>query len=123
MVPQKVQKEDLYAMFRKLNCGQRKIVMHVLQSIRANQSPLRIFISGSAGLGKSTIYQSVTYVMNQTPGGNLDSIKVLLCAPSGKAAFLINGATLHTDFALPVTQFGGQMPNFLVTLRTAYERG
>ena len=28
----------------------------------------------------------------------------------GKAAFLIEGVTLHTAFALPISQFGGPMP-------------
>lgn len=47
---------------------------------------------------------------NQAGPQRSDSIKVLLCAPSGKAAFLIGGVTLHTAFALPVQQFGGDMP-------------
>lgn len=33
-----------------------------------------------------------------------------MCAPSGKAALLINGVTLHTAFALPVSQFSSNMP-------------
>ncbi|XP_026471393.1 ATP-dependent DNA helicase PIF1-like [Ctenocephalides felis] len=36
----------------------------------------------------------------------MDKIVVLLCAPSGKAAFLINGMTLHSAFVLPTKQFG-----------------
>lgn len=44
------------------------------------------------------------------PGPQSDSIKVLLTAFSGKAAFLISGTTLHTAFALPVNQYGGAMP-------------
>ena len=41
---------------------------------------------------------------------NFQPETVRLCAPSGKAAFLINGSTLHSAFALPVVQFGGEMP-------------
>lgn len=44
------------------------------------------------------------------PGEKNNSVKILLCAPSGKAAFLIGDVTLHTAFALPITQYGGQMP-------------
>ena len=39
-----------------------------------------------------------------------DKPKIILCTPSGKAAFLIGGVTCHTAFALPVTQFNKQMP-------------
>ncbi|XP_063993917.1 ATP-dependent DNA helicase pif1-like [Diachasmimorpha longicaudata] len=34
---------------------------------------------------------------------------VLLCAPSGNVAFLINGITLHTAFSLPCQQFGSNI--------------
>lgn len=36
-------------------------------------------------------------------------MKVLLAAFTGKAAYLINGSTLHTAFALPLMQSGGLM--------------
>ena len=39
------------------------------------------------------------------------TVKVLLTAPTGKAAFNIHGMTLHSAFALPVTEFNGEMPN------------
>ena len=41
----------------------------------------------------------------------MDSLKVLQTAPTGKAAFNIHGMTLHSAFALPVTEFNGEMPN------------
>ena len=49
--------------------------------------------------------------MNSLPGTKPDAIKVLLTAPTGKAAFNIRGMTLHSAFALPVTEFNGEMPN------------
>ena len=49
--------------------------------------------------------------MNSLPGTKPDAIKVLLTAPTGKAAFNIHGMTLHSAFALPVTEFNGEMPN------------
>ncbi|XP_011866730.1 PREDICTED: ATP-dependent DNA helicase PIF1-like, partial [Vollenhovia emeryi] len=76
--------------------------------------PIRIYIGGSAGVGKSVlinaIYQVLLNYFNEDPGEKNNSVKILLCAPSGKAAFLIGGVTLHTAFALPITQYGGQMP-------------
>ena len=38
------------------------------------------------------------------PGARLDEISVLLCAPTGIAAFNIGGATLHSTFILPYNQ-------------------
>lgn len=98
-----------------LNNKQTVFVYHVLHSMKTNSNiPLRIILSGSAGVGKSTVirsvFQTVTYHFDNIPGPNTDSIKVLLCAPCGKSSFLIGGVTLHTAFALPVQQFGGQMP-------------
>ena len=34
----------------------------------------------------------------------METIKVLLCAPTGKAAFNIRGSTLHSAFKIPVEQ-------------------
>lgn len=113
-VPARTKAEEIMIFMQKLNVRQRKIVMHVYKQIITCEKPLRLFLSGSAGVGKSlvikAIFQLVTSYFDNQPGGNKDDIVVLLCAPSGKAAFLINGMTLHTAFALPVSQFGGQMP-------------
>ena len=103
-----------------LNCEQREFVMHVLNCFKNMLLPIRIFLSGSAGVGKSMIirclYQLITNYFDNLPGATKDKLVVLLCAPSGKTAFLINGVTLHTAFALPVSQFGGQMPELSADL-------
>ena len=59
---------------------------------------------------------------NSLPSTNPDVIKVLLAAPTGKEAHNIHGITLHSAFALPVMEFGGEIPNLssdvLNTLRS-----
>ncbi|XP_055845331.1 uncharacterized protein LOC129911529 [Episyrphus balteatus] len=114
--PPKISQEGMILLLNKLNKDQRDFVMHVYNCFKTkNGLPLNIFLSGSAGVGKSTvinsIFQLITKYFDSRPGAIGDSIKVLLTAPSGKAAFLINGVTLHTAFALPVSQYGGTMPN------------
>ena len=47
--------------------------------------------------------------LNSLPSTNPDVIKVLLTAPTGKAAHNIHGMTLHSAFALSVTEFGGEV--------------
>ena len=59
------------------------------------------------GVGKSTVIRVLYEGLVAKP----DAIKVLLASPIGKAAFNIRGMTLHSAFALPVTEFNGEMPN------------
>lgn len=57
------------------------------------------FVGGGAGVGKSTlikaIYQCITRRFNGIPNSNPNQAKVLLGAPTAKAAFAIGGPTLH----------------------------
>jgi hypothetical protein len=112
--PQRISEDEMFRLLRKLNSEQKQFVMHVLNCFKTGKTPLKVFLSGSAGVGKSmvinTIYQLITHYFDNLPGSEKGDIYVLLCAPSGKAAFLIQGVTLHTAFALPIAQFGGNMP-------------
>lgn len=112
--PKKFPKEEILKLLESLNAKQRTFVMHVLKCLKTDTNlPLKIFLSGAAGVGKSTvinaIYQLASYHFDNIRGQNPDSVKVLLTAFSGKAASIINGTTLHTAFALPVNQFGGDL--------------
>ena len=75
--------------------------------------PLHIFLTGDAGCGKSflmkVIYQSLTKIFSY---GNvsLDKTKVLLMAPTGVAAIIIDGTTIHTALNIPVDHFGKNLP-------------
>ncbi|VDI08176.1 Hypothetical predicted protein [Mytilus galloprovincialis] len=75
--------------------------------ISKKSDPLRMFISGGAGTGKShlisCIYQMALRKL-QTIGDNPDDVHVLLTAPTGTAAHNISGVTLHSAFLLPLGQ-------------------
>ena len=98
--------------YRKLVCSlnkkQREFFFHVLHSIKTKDDPLRLFLSGGAGVVKSTVtnalYQALDRYLNSIPGENPDNIKVLKRAPTGKAAFNIKGNTLHSAFNIPVNR-------------------
>ena len=114
--PALLTRDQILANMLFLNEKQRDVVMHVIHCFKTNVLPIRLFLSGSAGVGKSTviktIYQLLTHHFSHQPETEKvdNPVYVLLTAPSGKAAFLIGGITLHSAFALPVTQYGGQMP-------------
>lgn len=65
-------------------------------------------MTGGAGVGKNLLttclYQAITRYFAKQPGENLDEIKTVLCAPTGKAAYNIGGQTIHSLFCIPANQ-------------------
>ena len=68
------------------------------------QDPFYMFLTGGAGVGKShlvkTIVQTVTRLFSRHNQEN--DAHVLVCAPTGAAAYNVSGLTLHSAFLLPV---------------------
>lgn len=64
-------------------------------SIKTKDDPLSLFLSGGAGVGKSAVtyalYEALIRYLNSVTGENLDDVKVVKSAPTGKAAFNIKG--------------------------------
>ena len=111
-----------------LNLEQMQFFYHVLHEVKMQIQPLRIFLSGGAGVGKSfvlnTLYQAVTKYFNQLSGKNPDDIRAMKVAPTGKAAFNINGNTIHSAFNIPVSQGFNYLPldnDRLNTIRKQYK--
>jgi len=106
---------------------QKTFLTHVLHNARRNASFYE-FVGGGAGVGKSrlisTLFQSLSKEYNGRAGCDPTSVKILLCAPTGKAAFGIGGSTLHSMFSLPVNQAGSAFrslsPDLLNTLRSRF---
>ncbi|XP_035671494.1 uncharacterized protein LOC118412624 [Branchiostoma floridae] len=77
----------------------RKWCMEIAQGKRPD--PFHIFVTGGAGTGKShlikCIYYEATKILKETQE-NPDNISVLLTAPTGTAAFNIDGSTVHHAF-------------------------
>ncbi|KAK3098765.1 hypothetical protein FSP39_022868 [Pinctada imbricata] len=105
-------------MVRSLNQRQREIHDHIYvwcrqmalaTSAEDEPPPFHIFLSGGAGVGKShvvhTIYQSASRCLRKA-GDDTELPKIVLTAPTGKAAVNIGGTTLHSAFHLPVKQRG-----------------
>lgn len=63
--------------------------------------PLRIIINGQGGSGKSVVINTIVTIMRKMFDTN-DVVKV--CAPTGVAAYNVNGETFHHLFKMGVTK-------------------
>ncbi|XP_048584632.1 uncharacterized protein LOC125556698 [Nematostella vectensis] len=108
LVVKRVSDFEYCALVRSLNEKQRQFFYHVLHTIKTSDEPLRLFLSGGAGVGKSSVtnvlYKALIRYLNSIVGENPDEIKVLKTAPTGKAAFNIKGYTLHAAFKIPANK-------------------
>ena len=80
---------------------QQAIVTWFLEHIRAcdfdrSLDPARVLLHGPGGCGKSVVVRALATLLRR------ERVGVALAAPTGCAAFLINGATLHSCLHLPV---------------------
>ena len=108
LVQNRLNDSDYRQLVRLLNIKQKEFFYHVLHSIKTKNDPLALFLSGGAGVGKSTVtnalYEALMRYLNSVPGENPDEVKVLKVAPTGKAAFNIKGNTLHSAFKIPANR-------------------
>ena len=88
-----------------LNLGQQTIINNIYGLIQ-NQKKFNIFLCGPGGSGKSivikAIYQMVSRLLNRvkTQSTKDKNLPVILSAFTGKAAYNIDGLTLHSMFCL-----------------------
>ena len=73
-----------------------------------------MFLSGPGGVGKShvikLIYSDTLKFLRLLGAIQPDDVIVLLTAPTGVAAFSINGTTLHSSFLLGTGKYTGFQP-------------
>jgi hypothetical protein len=122
--PNVLPETELEELYGRLNQEQRDYVMHICHHFQNSEDPIYHFITGGAGVGKSVlinaVYQTLLRIFNSWITTNPDKPSVLLCAPTGKAAFHIQGQTLHTAFQLPinnneVTELSADIANTMAT--------
>jgi len=105
--------DDYWTLIRALNEKQRKYFLHLVHALKLNNSVIYDFVTGGAGVGKShlitAIVQTILRQYCKIPGICLESVFVLVCASTGKAAFNVRGVTLHCAFRLPPNQYGGNL--------------
>ena len=101
------------AMIENLNEDQLRVFNTVRNSVHAqcltsqadNTEPLRMFISGCGGTGKSYLIKTIKAWVSSATDKH-----VAVTAPTGIAAFNINGLTIHRLLQLPVEH--GKTPHY-----------
>ena len=103
------EQDDVYrGMVQKLNREQKEFFFHVLHLIKTSDNPFYCFLSGGAGVGKShltkCLYQAALKYYNTRAGDDFHQVKILMLAPTGKAAYNIKGNTIHSALSIPACQ-------------------
>lgn len=100
--------EDFLREVRRLNVDQKRLFSVVSQKLGnsdCTNNPLRFFITGGAGSGKSF---TLKLFVEQIRRLSKDRHSVVIAAPTGVAARLVGGCTLHSTFSLPIEK--GHIP-------------
>jgi len=92
--------------YQNLNENQKKILdrieSHYNDILRGNQvEALKIIVMGTTGTGKSYLIRAIRDRLC-TMAGSGSEPPVLVIAPTGVAAFNINGATIHSTLSIPI---------------------
>ena len=108
LILNEMQDEEHRTMVQSLNKKQKEFFQHALHFIKTRDNPFYAFLSGGGGVGKShlikSIYQAAIKYYNTKAGEDFHQVKVMLLAPTGKAAFIIKGNTIHSALAVPASQ-------------------
>ena len=119
-----MEETEFRATIRMLNQEQKTIFNYITENIRNDKGQMTIFLSGGGGVGKSlasrAIYQQLLKIYNAPAGTDSDKLKVLVMAPTGKAAHIIKGLTIHAGLKLPFNNLGSNyIPLTASNLNTA----
>ncbi|KAK3932980.1 ATP-dependent DNA helicase [Frankliniella fusca] len=104
-VPKAISNQEYIDLLSSLNEKQTKYHDNFLHLIKSNtKEQFFHFISGPGGVGKSTLLNAITHTATRfwshQIGNDPADVHIILSAPTGKAAFNIQGQTIHSIFGL-----------------------
>lgn len=95
---------DYFALMRLLNDGQRAFHNHVMHWLQTRTDQLFAFLSGGAGVGKTltikALQQSLLRLFRSELNASFDKQSILTVAFTGKAAFGVEGNTVHSALTI-----------------------
>ncbi len=108
--------DEYRKLLRGLNSKQKQIVMFhrnwCKKAVKHGKpiEPYRVFVSGPGGVGKThvikLIHSDTVKLLRLSDTIEPDGVTVLLTAPTGAAAFIIGGMTLHSALVLGTSRYG-----------------
>jgi hypothetical protein len=118
------------ALMTSLNRRQHLYLMNLLNRLKKNKLFYH-FVTGCAGTGKSRLIKAIEQTINRSfndrnqigveSDNGKDSIKVLLTALTGQAAFCIRGSTLHRAFQIQTNNNDPLKPQTLSKFQDDYK--
>ncbi|PZC79192.1 hypothetical protein B5X24_HaOG216756 [Helicoverpa armigera] len=106
---------EFHSMVSSMNVEQKNIYDKITTRIRdevinttstSENLPLKLFITGGAGSGKSFVLKTLVHQIQRCYAPTVDQVLhasfVEITAPTGVAARLVNGKTLHSAFSLGI---------------------
>ena len=102
--------------------------MHVLKAVDTQNDQMCIFIEGGAGVGKTQVAKAIYYSLEKfyssQSGENPDDIYAIILAPTGMAAYHINGNTIHSGLHIDINKKDATLLSYseLNTLRSKYNK-
>ena len=92
---------DFLQRFSLLTRDQKKVFQYVSNMFR-KKTPIRIFITGGGGVGKSFLIHLLNYYITLSTSSFSGNSPVLVISPTDVAAFNVKGKTIHSALRLPV---------------------
>ena len=100
--------DDYFTLMKSLNHQQLEFIYDTLHCVKMSRQPVYRFLSGGAATGKSYVLralrESAERYFRSRAGANHELHWTMTVAPTGKAAFLIGGSTIHSVFHVPANQ-------------------
>jgi len=78
--------DELLVDYQQLNVDQRRVVDNVVTQVCSTQTAIRLLVSGQGGTGKSRVIDVLSRLVTKQCGAP-SSVPVVVCAPTGLAAF------------------------------------
>ena len=95
---------DQRRIFDKVECHLRHQELHENKKCQRDFKPLRMFVSGVGGTGKSFLIEAIKLLVARI--WPLDDVTCAISAPTGLATFNVGGITIHRLFQLPIEHKG-----------------